>query len=101
MAGLEKMKDGPYTWGDYQSWPDDERWEIIQGEPFAMTPSPTSRHQKVVLKLAISLDRFLASAGQCEVFPAPMDLSTIFDFPVDPEEAMHLVKEGRPGYGPF
>jgi len=64
---------GPYTWQDYQERPDDERWEIIAGEPFAMTPSPSTRHQHVVMELGGELRTFLRSSP-CDVFPAPMDL---------------------------
>ena len=27
----------PCTYADYLTWPEDERWEILDGEPFAMT----------------------------------------------------------------
>ena len=36
-----------YTWQDYLNWPDDERWEVINGAPYNMTPSPSFRHQKI------------------------------------------------------
>jgi len=26
-----------YTYGDYRDWPEDERWELIDGVPYAMT----------------------------------------------------------------
>jgi len=29
-----------FTRDDYRSRPDDERWEIVGGEAFAMTPAP-------------------------------------------------------------
>ncbi|MEA4964057.1 hypothetical protein [Lutispora sp.] len=28
-----------YTYQDYKTWPDDERWEIIDGEAYNMTPA--------------------------------------------------------------
>ena len=30
-----------YTYGDYLSWPEDERWELIEGIPYNMTPAPS------------------------------------------------------------
>lgn len=43
---LKKKVDRKYTWQDYLSWPDEERWEVIDGEAYNMTPSPTFNHQK-------------------------------------------------------
>lgn len=39
-----------YTYQDYLTWPDDERWEIIGGEAYARTPSPREAHQAVSLE---------------------------------------------------
>ncbi len=48
MVGLRKPDSSRYTWTDYCRWNDDQRWEIVGGEAFAMTPAPTPRHQQVV-----------------------------------------------------
>lgn len=37
-----------FTYEDYQTWPDDERWEILDGKAYNMTPAPTTRHQRIV-----------------------------------------------------
>ncbi|MBI4471413.1 MAG: Uma2 family endonuclease [Acidobacteria bacterium] len=61
-----------YTWTDYQSWNDDQRWEIIDGEAFLMA-SPTSRHQIIVGELHAQMHRYFK--GQpCRLFVAPMDV---------------------------
>ena len=39
-----------YTFEDYQHWQGD--WELIEGMPYAMTPSPTVTHQTVALNVA-------------------------------------------------
>ncbi|MCS7466776.1 Uma2 family endonuclease [Stieleria sp. ICT_E10.1] len=39
-----------YTYGDYCQWQGD--WELHQGIPIAMTPSPFGRHQLLVTRLA-------------------------------------------------
>ena len=36
-----------FTWDDYHSWNDGQRWEVVGGEAYAMTPAPRTRHQKV------------------------------------------------------
>jgi len=62
-----------YTYGDYLTWPEEERWELIDGEAFAMTPAPTPIHQEVVVELATQIRTFLRGKP-CRVFPAPIDL---------------------------
>ena len=44
------LSDG-YTYQDYLTWPDGERWELLGGEAFSMTPSPGFSHQWVVGRL--------------------------------------------------
>ena len=46
--------DQTYTYGDYRDWPGDERWEIIDGVPYAMT-APKRIHQGIVTALAAQL----------------------------------------------
>ena len=62
-----------YDWNDYRSWPEDKRWEIIDGEVFGMTPAPAPRHQRVQKKLCGLLDEYL-EGKPCEVLPAPIDV---------------------------
>lgn len=37
-----------FSYQDYQTWPEDERWEILDGKAYSMTPVPTMRHQRTV-----------------------------------------------------
>ena len=39
----EREKNKKVTCRDYLNWPDAERWEIINGEAWAMTPAPSIR----------------------------------------------------------
>jgi len=41
-------KDRRYVYKDYLAWPEDERWEIIDGTAYNMSPAPTERHQRMV-----------------------------------------------------
>jgi Uma2 family endonuclease len=66
-------KSGPFTWGDYRSWPEDERWELIAGEAYAMSPSPTGVHQAIVLRLGRYFDVFF-ERRRCRAFIAPLDV---------------------------
>jgi len=61
------------SYGDYLGWPEDERYELIAGRAYAMTPAPTVTHQKVVG----AIHRQLAEAlddSPCEVLIAPVDV---------------------------
>jgi len=73
MSNARAIKDNRYTWEDYRSWPDSERWELIDGEAYAMSPAPATRHQKLLIRLASAFEIFLRGKP-CEVFPAPTDL---------------------------
>lgn len=65
-------KEG-YTYGDYLTWSDDRRWEIIDGEAFDMTPAPPTLHQEISGNLSGLLWSFLHEKP-CKVFHAPFDV---------------------------
>jgi Uma2 family endonuclease len=63
----------PFTWDDYRTWSDDERWEVLDGEAYAMSPAPTVRHQRV--HAAIFNGAFNHFRGRrCEVISSPIDV---------------------------
>lgn len=74
MSGTAARKRDRYTWDDYRTWADDERWEIINGDAYLMSPSPTTRHQLVSVELRL-------------------DLAAVFDFPLEPGEEPPAVWE--------
>ena len=61
------------TYEDYRKTPDDERWELLNGE-LIMPPSPTIDHQRVSRRLERRLDTFVEERGLGEVFYAPCDV---------------------------
>ncbi|MBP6261468.1 MAG: Uma2 family endonuclease [Chromatiaceae bacterium] len=66
-------KIGYFSYGDYCQWPEGERWELIDGEAFAMAPAPTRLHQEFVVELARQIGNALQ--GQpCRVYVAPFDV---------------------------
>lgn len=69
---LRKPEDR-FTWQDYQTWPDSERWEIIDGIAYAMSPAPSTKHQSVALNFG-SLFRQMLSGKPCKPFIAPTDV---------------------------
>lgn len=62
-----------YTLEEWRSWSDDERWELIEGEAWSMSPAPNRMHQKFVLNLAKKIAVFLENK-ECEVYVAPIDV---------------------------
>lgn len=71
----EKHGNG-FTYRDYLTWPEGERWEIIGGDAYAMTPAPSIRHQAISLYLSTQFGNFFKGSG-CQPFPAPTDV--VFD----------------------
>ena len=69
MEALKKT----YNWDDYQQLPDDERYEIIGGRLFAMSPGPNTRHQLIVTRLCAMLFSSVEASG-CRLFAAPTDV---------------------------
>ncbi|MBF0525694.1 MAG: Uma2 family endonuclease [Deltaproteobacteria bacterium] len=61
------------TYGDYLTWPEEERWEIIEGVPYAMSPAPPPRHQIISGNLFVQIHPFLVDKD-CLVFYAPFDV---------------------------
>jgi Uma2 family endonuclease len=70
---LAAKREGRFTYADYLGWAEDERWELIEGVAFDMTPAPTEQHQRILMNLAALLHRAL-EGGPCRVYPAPFDV---------------------------
>lgn len=63
-----------FTYEDYLLFPDDgRRHELIDGDHY-VTPSPVTKHQRIVVRLSGLLFRYLTDAKVGEVFVAPMDV---------------------------
>lgn len=73
MSHPKANPDASFTYADYLTWPDDERWELIDGVPYDMTPSPLRVHQRILLRLGRFLDEFF-EGKPCEVNLSPFDV---------------------------
>jgi len=73
-----------FTYADYRTWPDDERWELFEGVPFAMTPAPGIRHQRISGNFFGELRNFFRGRG-CVPFDAPTDVVLDDDTVVQPD----------------
>ena len=61
------------TYEDYVTFPDNERWEIVDGEAF-LVPSPNESHQRVVGELHLQIGGYLKTYGGGRVYVAPFDV---------------------------
>lgn len=71
--GLPVRDQGLHTYGEYLGWTDPQRYELIDGIAYAMTPAPTRLHQKVLLEIARQIADAL-DTSPCEVYVAPFDV---------------------------
>ncbi len=73
MAPLAKESDKKLNYADYLTWPDDERWEIIEGVPYDMSPAPAREHQRISAIIFAKIYDFL-TGKKCEAYFAPFDV---------------------------
>ena len=71
IMGLPEIEQY-YTYADYCTWDDDQRWEIIDGIPYAMA-APLIVHQQISVNMLRQLANFLEDKP-CRVFHAPVDV---------------------------
>ena len=71
--GLALRKEKHYTYADYLTWPDDARYELIDGEAFLMSPAPLVEHQEVAGELFRQLANQL-DGQPCRPYIAPVDV---------------------------
>ena len=68
-------KEGTFTYADYLTWDDDERWEIINGQAYNMSPAPTTKHQLILGELYRQIVNFILEKEKpCLAFAAPFDV---------------------------
>jgi len=73
MGLAQKESARLFCYEDYLSWPEDERWEIINGVAYNMTPAPSLQHLEISRELIISIGTFLKDKP-CKLFSAPFDV---------------------------
>ena len=71
--GLPQRDTSRHTYADYLIWPDEVRYELIDGIAYAMGPAPLRIHQRVLLQLARQVADAL-EGKTCEAYIAPFDV---------------------------
>jgi Uma2 family endonuclease len=68
------IKDSQYhCYGDYLTWPEDVRYELIDGDAYLMAPAPDLAHQDVVGEIYVQA-RLALKGKPCRAFIAPVDV---------------------------
>ena len=62
-----------FTYGDYRTWPVNERWELIDGLVYDMSPAPSRSHQDICGELFFQFRSQLADRP-CRAYLAPFDV---------------------------
>ena len=71
--GLEPRKEKRYTYADDLQWPEDTRYELIDGEVFRLAPTPLIEHQEVAGEVYCQLRNQLDGKA-CRPYIAPVDV---------------------------
>jgi len=89
MGYALKNTEQTWTYADYCSWPDDERWELIDGVAYAMSPAPSRRHQELSGALFNQFYNYL-KGKTCKVYAAAFDVR-LPEFPEQSDAAVEAV----------
>ncbi len=73
MGTPQGNHDTGYSYADYLTWPPGERWELIQGQVYAMSPAPSNSHQLIVGELFSVIHGYFRGKP-CRPFVAPFDV---------------------------
>lgn len=91
MFAIPVLRDEKeYTYADYLAYPDDERWEIIDGIPY-LQAAPTPVHQEVLTELVRQIANYL-SGNPCKVYPAPFCVRLPLGYEKNEKEVKNVVE---------
>jgi len=94
--GALRLEDIPrYTYEDYLLWED--RWELINGYPYAMAPAPMIQHQSVSNKIARYLSEAFENCKKCQVL-LPVDWKISEETIVQPDNSVICHKPNNKAY---
>lgn len=79
MRYPSEKSDKKWTYADYLTWDDGQRWELIEGEAYllqgvvGLAPAPNRHHQELSVRLERQIDNYL-SGKSCMLYHAPFDV---------------------------
>ncbi|MFM9968147.1 MAG: Uma2 family endonuclease, partial [Burkholderiales bacterium] len=71
--GLQQRDTAHHTYADYLTWPEDVRYELIDGVAYLMAPAPLRIHQDVVGEMYRQVANALVD-NACRACVAPFDV---------------------------
>ncbi len=71
-----------YTYADYEQW--EGQWELMEGIPYAMSPLPVPKHQKIATAIASEFTVALKTCKQCTAYQ-PIDYRITDDTILQPD----------------
>jgi len=74
MADPIRKAEKSFTYSDYATWADDNRYEVIAGVAYSMAPAPSERHQWASIALSSEFFTYLKDK-ECRVYSAPFDVA--------------------------
>ena len=81
---VAKVPKTKLTYEDYAKTPDDERWELIDGE-LIMAPAPNMEHQSIQSAVGVAIANFVASQELGRLFFSPTDVKLSENDTVQPD----------------
>ena len=83
-GNLAEKREELYTYDDYLSWNDGQRWEIIDGRAYLMA-APSIQHQRISGILHSRMFPYF-EGKTCELFAAPFDVCLFPEYKRKKEE---------------
>ena len=73
MPHMQRQLEERFTYGNYRTWPEDERWELIDGVVYDMSPAPSRFHQGLITEFIFQFRAYLQDKP-CRIYAAPFDV---------------------------
>ena len=73
MPHKQRQLEERFTYGNYRTWPEDERWELIDGVVYDMSPAPSRFHQGLITEFIFQFRAYLQDKS-CRIYAAPFDV---------------------------
>jgi Uma2 family endonuclease len=70
---LARRDTATHTYAEYLTWPEDTRYELIDGIAYLMAPAPSRVHQEVVGEIYFQV-RAALEGKPCRAYVAPFDV---------------------------
>lgn len=94
--GALKLEDLPrYTYDDYKLWED--KWELIEGIPYAMAPAPMIKHQSISANITCELKNLSKNCKKCQAL-LPVDWKISDDTIVQPDNSVICISPKNKAY---